>query len=236
MISLPDESDQLVWDLPTRVFHWGLATSFTAAYMLSESDQLRNLHMMFGYTALGLIGFRLIWGFLGSRHSRFASFAYGPGKALGYLRDLASRRAADCAGHNPAASWAVYLLLTLAAATGVTGWLGHGELGGERLQEAHELLANAWLATVFVHLAGVLVSSLAHGRNLAATMITGRRRGGEGVEGGPRIATGLSVVAAVVAFWVWALAGGGPAPLDRLGLTALAEPAGQDRGHDEDAY
>ena len=58
-----------VWDLPTRIFHWALAASFAGAYLLSESERLRNVHVALGYTALGLLAFRLVWGFIGPRYA-----------------------------------------------------------------------------------------------------------------------------------------------------------------------
>ena len=166
---------RLIWDLPTRVFHWALAGSFLGAYLLAEQDELRSLHVMFGYTVAGLIAFRLLWGLIGSTHSRFRDFSYSPMEAIRYLRDLATGRARDYDGHNPAGSWAIYGLLAVAAATAATGWLHYNEIGGEALEELHEVLANAWLVLVAVHVAGVIVGSLAHRRNLVATMITGRR-------------------------------------------------------------
>lgn len=225
---------QLVWDLPTRVFHWTLAASFMGAYVLSESERLRAVHVMFGYTVLGLVAFRLVWGLVGSRYARFATFAFGPGKALAYLRDLATRRAPDYTGHNPAGSWAIYLLLGLALATGVTGWLNLEKVGGDAMEEVHEVLANAWLAVVFIHVAGVIVGSLAHRRNLVATMLTGWRRGGEGAPGGARSAIGISVAAAVVAFWTWSLMGGGMAPAT-IGDAAAGVTSGEHDDHDGDA-
>jgi len=82
-----------VWDLPVRVFHWRLASSFAVAYLVGESDSLRNLHVVLGYTATGLILFRVVWGFVGSQFARFSSFAFSPGAAIGYLRSLAAARA-----------------------------------------------------------------------------------------------------------------------------------------------
>ena len=216
---------RLIWDLPTRVFHWALAASFLGAYLLAEEDGSRSLHVMFGYTVAGLIAFRLLWGFVGSTHSRFHDFMYGPGAAVGYLRDLVSGRARDYDGHNPAGSWAVYALLALAAGTALTGWLNYNEIGGETFEEIHETLANAWLVMVAVHVAGVLVASLAHRRNLVASMITGRRDGGSAAEPngprseptpgrrspapGPRWALGSALAVAVLGFWSWAVTTGG---------------------------
>jgi cytochrome b len=215
----------LIWDLPTRVFHWALAASFVGAYLLAEEDGSRNLHVMFGYTVAGLLIFRVLWGFVGSTHARFRDFAYGPGAAAGYLRDLVRGRARDYDGHNPAGSWAIYALLTLAAATALTGWLYYNGIGGETFEEIHEMLANAWLVTVAVHLAGVIVASLAHRRNLAAPMITGHREGGGALAAdvagsgpmpgresrvtSPRWALGSTLVVAVLGFWSWAVTTGG---------------------------
>ena len=82
----------LVWDLPLRVFHWLLAISFVGAFLTAESERVRDVHVVLGYTVLGLLAFRLLWGFLGTRHARWSSFAYGPGAVLRYLRSLFSRR------------------------------------------------------------------------------------------------------------------------------------------------
>lgn len=220
-------AQRLIWDLPTRVFHWTLAGSFLGAYLLAEQDGLRTLHVMFGYTVAGLIAFRALWGLVGSTHSRFRDFAYSPMEAIRYLRDLATGRARDYDGHNPAGSWAIYGLLAVAAATATTGWLQYNGMGGEALEDAHEVLANAWLALVALHVAGVIVGSLAHRRNLVATMISGRRSAeGDGSSGAanatglpdtgragarPRWALGSALAATVLAFWTWAVTtGGGP--------------------------
>ena len=218
---------QPIWDLPTRVFHWALAGSFLGAYLLAEQDELRSLHVMFGYTVAGLIAFRFLWGLIGSTHSRFRDFAYSPAEAIRYLRDLAIGRTRDYDGHNPAGSWAIYGLLAVAAATATTGWLHYNEIGGEALEELHEVLASAWLVLVAVHIAGVIVASLAHRRNLVVTMITGRRDVASEVAAGetsvpgvsepnrvnarPRWALGSVLAATVLAFWTWAVTtGGGP--------------------------
>ena len=166
-------SKRKVWDLPVRMFHWALAGVFTAAYLLAESERQRQIHAWLGYAVLGLVGFRLLWGFVGTHWSRFSSFLYSPRSALGYVLDLMRGRAADYTGHNPAGSYAIWAILGLAVATSVTGWMTLDEIGGETVAEIHELFANAWLAVVGVHVAGVIVSSVAHRRNLARSMITG---------------------------------------------------------------
>ncbi len=204
-----------VWDLPVRIFHWALAVSFAVAYAISEEDSLRGLHTMLGYTVLGLVGFRLLWGFVGTRYARFSSFAYGPGKALGYLRDLVHDRSSDYVGHNPAGSWAVYLMIVLALVTGVTGFLTLNEIGGEVFEEVHGAAANAWLVVVIAHVLGVIASSVAHHENLARAMVTGFKPGAS-MASTPGTAAGIGIVVAVavVGFWTWSFvigaAPGGP--------------------------
>lgn len=199
-----------VWDLPVRCFHWALAASFAGAYVLSESERLRNVHVMLGYTAVGLIAFRLLWGIVGTRYARFSSFTYGPRKAFAYLGSLARGRAGDYVGHNPAGSWAVYTILVLGLATGITGYMRFNELGGESLEEMHEVLANAWLVVVVLHVLGVIASSLVHRENLVRAMITGYKRGaGQVTEPVAARATGVAVAAVVLGAWAWALLGGG---------------------------
>lgn len=167
----------LVWDLPTRWFHWLLALSFAGAWLTSESERYSDLHVMLGYTMLGLIAFRLVWGFAGTQHARFADFAYSPTKVVQYVKSLATGKPEHYLGHNPAGAVAIFLLLTLGIATGLSGWLTYYEIGGEWLEEAHELFANSMLVVVGVHIAGVIVSSFLHRENLARAMVTGYKEG-----------------------------------------------------------
>ena len=74
----------LVWDIPTRLFHWLLAGSFAGAWLTSESERLAAIHVGCGYALLGLIGFRLIYGLVGSRYARFSEFVRGPGAVIAF--------------------------------------------------------------------------------------------------------------------------------------------------------
>lgn len=197
-----------VWDVPVRVFHWMLALSFAGAYALSESERLRNVHAMLGYTVLGLLAFRLAWGFVGTGHARFRSFAYSPLAAVRHLRDELAGRAPRYVGHNPAGSWAIFGLLLLGAATGITGYLTFNDVGSEAFEEVHEVLANAWLLLVVVHVIAVLLSSVVHRENLVRSMITGDKPGTLDVAT-PRNARalGVTLAAAVLGFWAWSLSG-----------------------------
>ncbi len=130
---------------------------------------------MLGYTMLGLVAFRLLWGFVGPRHARFASFVRGPAAVVRYLRSLLTSAPEHHVGHNPAGAVAILLLLGIALAAIASGWATYNDLGGHWLEEAHEFLAGAMLAVVGVHLAGVALSSWLHRENLVAAMLTGRK-------------------------------------------------------------
>jgi cytochrome b len=194
---------RLVWDIPTRVFHWLLAVSFAGAFLTAESERYRDIHVVLGYTLLGLISFRLLWGFAGSRYARFRSFLFKPAEIVAYVAALARGKPAHYAGHNPAGSVAVFALLALGIASGVTGVVVFQDAGGDTLEELHEVLSNAMLGVVALHIAGVLVSSLLHRENLVRAMITGRKpaRPNEGIRRSHAV-MGVIMVALTVAFWL----------------------------------
>lgn len=104
-----------VWDPLVRFFHWTLVATFITAYITAEEES--ELHILAGYTIFGLIIFRLIWGFVGSRHARFSDFITTPSSAWQYVKDLA-RKPRRYLGHNPAGGWMVlFMLLTLSVVT-----------------------------------------------------------------------------------------------------------------------
>lgn len=207
-----EKTSTLVWDLPTRVFHWLLAASFAGAYITSEGERLRDVHMLLGYSAAGLVAFRVLWGIVGTRYARFTSFPLSPRAVLDYLKSLRSFSPRHYFGHNPAGSWAILGMLVLIAATGATGWAQAVELGPKWLEDIHEGLANAMLALVIVHIAAVLVSSLLHRENLPRAMLTGYKPGSGPAAAGSRWLVAAALVAVIGAFWAGAI----PAPgLDR---------------------
>jgi len=162
-----------VWDPAVRAFHWLLALSFLGAFLTAESERYRDVHVALGYTVLGLVAFRLVWGLVGTRYARFWSFAFGPRSVLTYLKSLLTGSPQHYLGHNPAGSWAIYALLALSLLAGASGYAVYESVGGHWIEEVHETFANLLLAAVAVHLAGVVVSSLLHRENLVRSMLTG---------------------------------------------------------------
>jgi cytochrome b len=193
----------LVWDVPTRVFHWLLALSFAGAFLTAESERYRDVHVMLGYTVLGLVAFRLVWGLIGTRYARFWSFAYGPRSVLTYVKSLFTRSPQHHLGHNPAGSWAIYALLALSLLAAASGYATYNDIGGHWMEEVHEALANTLLGVVLLHVAGVLVSSVLHRENLVRSMLTGFKSAtpGDGIRRRHRL-IGVALVAAVAAFWI----------------------------------
>jgi len=168
----------LVWDPLVRVLHWSLVASFAIAWVTAE--EVDWLHEMFGYCVGGIVGLRILWGFIGSRHARFSDFLCPPRQALRYLRSLLWGRSERHIGHNPAGGLMIVALLVALSITVVTGvFADDGGAFGHLLEETHEAAAYVTLGLVFVHVAGVVVGSLAHRENLVRAMISGRKRGAQ---------------------------------------------------------
>lgn len=167
----------LVWDWPVRIGHWLMVAGFVTAWLTSESESLRLVHAVAGATVVAVAAFRLLWGFVGSRHARFADFVRGPKAVLSYLGSLATLRPQHYTGHNPAGGWAIVALLAMAVGIGGTGYMLYEDLGGHWLEELHEGIANLMLGVVLVHVAGVATGSFLHRENLVRAMLTGVKEG-----------------------------------------------------------
>jgi len=195
----------LVWDLPTRLFHWLLAATFAGAWLTAESERWIGVHVTLGYTFAGLIVFRVVWGFVGSRYARFSSFVTGPGPVKRYVASILAFRPEHHVGHNPAGGWAVLALLGLGLATALSGYAAYNA-SSHLLEELHEGVAGAMLALVFVHVGAVLASSLIHRENLVSAMWHGFKRGSpaEAIRRKRWIAAG-ALLALVAGIWTAAL-------------------------------
>lgn len=180
-------SQVYVWDVFVRAFHWILVAAFATAYVVSPKPLL--VHVWAGYTVGLLLLLRIIWGFLGSPHAKFADFVYAPATTLRYVKDLVRFRAPRYLGHSPGGGAMIVLLLVALGATVATGLVVYGgdqqagPLAGivtkataEDLEDWHELIANITLGLVLVHVAAVILASFAHHENLVRAMITGYKR------------------------------------------------------------
>lgn len=174
-----------VWDLPTRLVHWALVVLIPYAWWTATHDQLER-HRLVGYSLLGLILFRLIWGFAGSAPSRFASFVRGPASVLRYLR---GKNEPAMPGHNPLGGWSVVAMLLAIGAQIMLGLFAVDEDGLESgplsdridfdtsraLALIHHKLFWVIVALIALHIGAIIFYRL-RGRGLTAAMVTGRTR------------------------------------------------------------
>ncbi len=163
-----------VWDRFVRVFHWSTVALFASVYL--SSDQ-QSIHQPLAYVLLVLVLARIVWGFIGSRHARFADFVYHPSAIRAYLRDLRQGRARRYLGHNPAGGAMVVAILILLVLVIFSGWLSETNrfFGVPWVDHLHHISAHLLMLMVLVHVAGVVVSSVLHRENLVRAMLTGRK-------------------------------------------------------------
>lgn len=175
----------LVWDLPTRLFHWMLVALVAIAWSTGGARSWFSVHTLAGFGIAILVLSRIAWGFVGSPHSRFRDFVSGPAAAMEHARALGRLRPPRALGHNPLGGWMVLALLgVLAVVVGTGMFAGGRHIAGplaaqlspgvaHAVKEVHELLVNLLLVLVAGHLGGVAVESLLTRENLVRSMLTG---------------------------------------------------------------
>ncbi len=184
----PPEIDVPVWDPFLRLFHWGLVLLFVVAYVSGSRPAYYRIHLASGIAILGLVVFRLIWGFIGPRPARFTDFLRGPRAVIAHLRELVGGRHRPVQGHNPMGGWAVVVILLLVLLEVFSGLFAStfdydGPLArllpdawAAAMADVHVTNLNLLLAILLVHLAGVAITSALGQENLVASMIHGRKR------------------------------------------------------------
>lgn len=170
---------RLIWDLPTRLFHWLFALSFLAAFAIAQfvekdNNVLFNLHIVFGVFAGALLLWRLVWGFIGSQHALFRNFQLNPALVMNYFKKTLAGKGDYHAGHNPGGSVVIAGILILTAGAVISGFLQ--SFGGEIFEEIHEILPKLVLGLAVVHILGVVIATKMHRENYFLSMITGHRR------------------------------------------------------------
>jgi cytochrome b len=171
-----------VWDLPTRLCHWLLVALVLAAFVTGQlGGGLLQWHGRFGLAMLGLLSFRVVWGFLGSTYARFPHFFPWPGRVLAYLRGQWHG-----VGHNPLGALSVLALLGLLALQTVTGLFASDDIAFQGplqalvsadtsawLTRIHRLNINLLIALMSLHVTAILFYTLVKKDNLVKPMFTG---------------------------------------------------------------
>jgi cytochrome b len=176
-----------LWDGPVRLVHWTLVALIAFAWWAAE-DHL-NWHRWSGYAVIGLVLFRIYWGFAGAGAAKFSSFMKGPRATLAYLRTLGERTPSETPGHNPLGALSVLALLAIVLIQVGTGLFAvdidafeGGPLSdrvsfetGRELAELHELTFRVLQGLVVLHLAAIAFYYLWKRTNLIRPMLTGWR-------------------------------------------------------------
>ena len=172
---LPDSGPRpvKVWDRFVRVFHWSLVSCVLLNQFVLEAGE--TAHTWVGYLASALVLARIVWGFIGSRHARFADFFPTPARLRAHWQALRAGEKPHHLGHNPFGALMMLALMALVLALGVTGFLQGTDAfwGVEWVQELHEGLAETlvWLAAL--HAAAALVMGRMERTRLIKAMVTG---------------------------------------------------------------
>lgn len=165
----------LIWDLPTRIFHWLLTIGFfiSAAISVTADDDspLFSAHMIVGIVLGVMVLLRIVWGFVGTKHARFTSFLFSPFSLMRYVSGALNGTEPRSIGHNAGSSYAILAMLGLVLATAVTGIMISN--GNEAAEELHEVASYTLMAVVAVHIVGVVWYSLRHKENITLSMLTG---------------------------------------------------------------
>jgi cytochrome b len=223
--------ERRVWDWPLRLWHWLFAAAVLGAWITGEwgGFDWRQWHFWFGQAAIGLLIFRLVWGFVGPRHARFFRFLPGPSRLLAYLKTLPRRDSRETVGHNPLGALAVVVILGVVGVQAASGlfvfddilyegpwYVAVSEDTADLASTIHHRLAWPVGIVIALHLAAILFYRLYKRQRLTRAMITGRKpaRTVPASESIPssRTVLALVLIVAVAAFTWWLLAVAPPEP------------------------
>ena len=180
-----------VWDLPLRLFHWSLAVLVGTCLYTGITGGFKEMdyHMLSGYGVLALIGFRIAWGFIGSREARFSTFVR-PSAVIPYGRSLLGEGYRPAHGHNPLGGLSVLAFLLVLMVQGGTGLFANDDIflegplahlvsdtTSDRLTSVHHFNSKVLYLLLALHLAAVAFHEVRHGERLVLAMITGTRAG-----------------------------------------------------------
>ena len=169
-----------VWDPFVRLFHWSLVAAFAANALFIDDDG--RLHQWVGYVVVALVASRILWGVIGTRYARFASFPPSIAGAMGQLREMLTGLRRIHVGHTPLGALMIYNLLLSMLVIGVSGYLMTTDAfwGVEWPEELHEASV-AWAEiSVVLHIAAVFFESWRTSVNLPRAMVTGCKELPEG--------------------------------------------------------
>lgn len=167
------------YDLPVRIFHWLFAIlfvmSFLIAKLIDDDSELYAYHMLSGILMVFMVILRILWGFIGSKTSKFASFKLNPSELITYTQSALTTKSRRYLGHNPASSYAAILMMIFTLGIGISGLMMILRFNKHFFEEVHELLANGFVVVVIFHVVGVILHQLKHNDGMIFSMLNGKK-------------------------------------------------------------
>jgi len=199
----------IVWDFPTRLFHWLLVIFVIISFVTGKiGGNAMQYHAWSGFTILTLLLFRLVWGFVGSRESRFMTFIRGPSAVVRYATTLLRSDSTHYLGHNPLGGWSIIAMIFALLVQAGTGLFANDDIvtqgplfnwvskaTSDWLTRIHKLNQVLIIALVSIHILALLFYFFYKRENLVKPMITGFKQWSEAE---PEPATGRTWMAAVI--------------------------------------
>lgn len=149
--------------------------AFFIARTFEDDSLVYPYHMLLGISMSFIVLLRFVWGFIGSRHARFASFRLKPKELFKYLKDILYSKTQVSEAHNPASSWVALIMMFLALGLAVTGYLMTVKIYKEVFEEVHELLANAFLIATILHISGIILHTIRYKDGIGISMLNGKK-------------------------------------------------------------
>lgn len=201
----------LVWDLPTRAFHWLLAVSIIAQWITAELlDGYMQWHFYLGYFILGLIGFRFVWGFVGTYHAKFSTQLSSPAQIFNYMKSIKRGSTTHYAGHNPIGAWFLPVLLAALALQAISGLFVTDDIfasgpyyssASEPLQSLmnwlHHNVINLIWGLIVLHLLAIALHQFVAKEQLIQSMVHGKKTLQHGSE--PLVQSSRLMLALIIA-------------------------------------
>jgi cytochrome b len=178
-----------VWDIPVRLFHWSLATSILMLFITAQiGGNAMEWHKRIGYFVIGLILFRVVWGFVGSYHARFKNFVRAPATVIAYAKNLLKKDSAHYVGHNPMGGLSVVALIASVGFQTVTGLFSNDDIllegpyasmvtktFSDQMTKLHHLNSDLILILVGLHLSAIVFYAMFKKEQLIEAMLTGKK-------------------------------------------------------------
>ncbi|NKB37703.1 MAG: cytochrome B [Gammaproteobacteria bacterium] len=185
---MSEKKSYLIWDIPTRLFHWLLVCLVVFSWYSIEIEENLDWHFISGYCVLSLLLFRCLWGMIGTRHARFKNFLFKPATIISYALTLRVKNSQIYAGHNPLGGVSVIAMLVILLLQTITGLFASdgdfyfGPLSdyvstrtSDVLTEIHHFNTNIIYALIILHLLAIAFYTFYKKQKLLSAMFNGKK-------------------------------------------------------------